>query len=228
MKKNRYLYLTGRVNMREVEVTIQNLISDGGDTQTADDPYKAFTNTSFQEKATQFSHGTLAAYARKAGDDILGKLCGYVAADESRHAKAYRLFFKKCLEADTNDALIAFSDMMRSKITMPAMYMRERGKKMGETFQAFADIAERMRVYTPTHYTDILESLLKHWDIEHLQGLNDKAEAAQDYLCGLPDRYRKIAERFAGRVNENVSETVQSFSWFDVPAINPNGVGGSA
>jgi acyl-[acyl-carrier-protein] desaturase len=225
---NRYLYLTGRVNMREVEVTVQNLISDGGDTQTADDPYRAFTYTSFQEKATQFSHGNLAAYARKAGDDILGRLCGYVAADENRHAKAYRLFFQKCLDTDTNDALIAFGDMMKSKITMPAMFMRERGKKMGETFKSFADIAERMSIYTPMHYTEILESLLDDWDIEHLKGLNDKAEAAQEYLCRLPERYRKIAERVAGRVSKTVNETAHTFSWFDVPTADPKSVADTA
>jgi acyl-[acyl-carrier-protein] desaturase len=37
---NKYLYLSGRVNMREVEMTTQHLISDGFDIGTGRDPYK--------------------------------------------------------------------------------------------------------------------------------------------------------------------------------------------
>ena len=210
---NRYLFLTGRVNMREVEVTIQNLLSDGGDTETGGDPYKAFAYTSFQEIATQISHKNVAVQARRAGNEVLGRLCGFVASDEARHAKAYKLFFKKVLEVDPDDALLAFQDMMKSKITMPAMYMRERGKKIGETFKSFAAVAERQKIYTPFDYANILEKLIQYWGIENLTGLNDKAEAAQQYLCSLPERYRKVAERFAGKV----SSEQYAFSWLDVP-----------
>jgi acyl-[acyl-carrier-protein] desaturase len=37
---NKYLYLSGRVNMREVEMTTQHLISDGFDIGTGRDPKK--------------------------------------------------------------------------------------------------------------------------------------------------------------------------------------------
>lgn len=214
---NRYLYLTGRVNMREIEVTIQNLLADGGDVATGIDPYKAFTYTSFQELATRVSHSSVAAQAHKSGETLLGKLCGYIAADEQRHAKAYKLFFKKCLEIDTNEALVAFQEMMRSKITMPAMYMRERGKKIGETFKRFAEVAERKKIYTAFHYAEIMEHLINSWDIASLKQLNDKAQAAQEYLCSLPERYRKVAERFAGRLG---SEPYR-FSWLEVPEPSP-------
>lgn len=220
---NRYMYLTGRINMREVEVTVQNLLTDGGDVQVATDPYKAFTYTSFQEIATQISHKNVAAQARKMGDDILGKLCGFVASDENRHAKAYKLFFKKILEVDPDGGLLAFQEMMKSKITMPAMYMRERGKKMGETFKKFADVAERKKIYTPFDYAQIMQHLVEFWEVASLKGLGDKAEAAQEYLCGLPERYRKVAERFADRV----SQEVHSFSWLDVPKPDPEALLGT-
>jgi acyl-[acyl-carrier-protein] desaturase len=60
---NKYLYLCGRVNMREMEITTQYLIADGFDLGTSNDPYKNFVYTSFQETATNISHrrvGTLA------------------------------------------------------------------------------------------------------------------------------------------------------------------------
>ena len=49
----RYLWLTGRVNMRSVEVTIQNLIGSGMDPKTENNPYLGFIYTSFQERATK-------------------------------------------------------------------------------------------------------------------------------------------------------------------------------
>ena len=57
---NKYIYLSGRVNMREVEVTTQHLIADGFDIGTSRDPYKTFIYTSFQELATYVSHNNVA------------------------------------------------------------------------------------------------------------------------------------------------------------------------
>ena len=52
---NKYIYLTGRVNMKAVEVTIQNLIGSGMDPKTENNPYLGFVYTSFQERATKVS-----------------------------------------------------------------------------------------------------------------------------------------------------------------------------
>lgn len=211
---NKYLYLTGRVNMREIEVTIQNLLSDGGDVGTACDPYRAFAYTSFQELATNVSHRGVARLAREVGDEYLGRICSFVAGDETRHARAYKLFFAKCLEVDRSEAVIAFYDMMKSKITMPAMYMRERGKKIGETFKKFSEVAERIEVYTPFDYINIIDNLNEYWKIPTLTNLTPEAAKAQEYLCTLSDRYRKIADRMADR--KKPSEDVQRFAWLDV------------
>lgn len=42
-----------------------------------------------QERATKVSHGNTARMAVEYGDDILGKVCGAIASDESRHEIAY-------------------------------------------------------------------------------------------------------------------------------------------
>jgi len=42
-----------RVNMRAIEVTIQNLIGSGMDPKTENNPYLGFIYTSFQERATK-------------------------------------------------------------------------------------------------------------------------------------------------------------------------------
>jgi len=91
---NKYLYLSGRVNMREVEVTTQHLIADGFDIGTDRDPYKNFVYTSFQELATNISHKRVAKLAAEKGNFLLAKICKIVAGDEMRHHLAYREFVK--------------------------------------------------------------------------------------------------------------------------------------
>ena len=108
------------VNMRMIEVSTQYLIADGFDIGTGTDPYRNFIYTSFQELATNVSHRRVASQAKKDGDTLLSKMCGVIAGDEARHAKAYKYFIEKIFEVDPNEAMIAFEDMMRKKIVMPA------------------------------------------------------------------------------------------------------------
>jgi acyl-[acyl-carrier-protein] desaturase len=211
---NRYLYLSGRVNMREIELTIHNLITDGGDTQTMNDPYRTFIYTSFQEIATRISHLNVGQKAREAGAGQLFDICKRISGDENRHARAYKSFIQKFIEVDASEVVLAFEDMMKKKITMPAMYMRERGEALGDTFAKFERVATRSGIYTPTDYVGIIEDLLSSWDIEHLTNLTPSAQKAQDYLCNLPARYRKIIERF--RVKDIPPDT--RFSWLNLDA----------
>lgn len=211
---NRYLYLSGRVNMREIEVTVQHLIHDGGDVKADNDPYRTFVYTSFQEIATQISHLNVGKLARKTGADMLHNICSRVSGDEHRHARAYKLFVEKIFECDPNEMMIAIADMMKKKITMPAMYMRESGGELGDTFRKFETVATRAGIYTPQDYLDILESLIHDWRLADRTGLNDAANKAQDYLCALPDRYRKLMDRFKPRPYDGPI----TFTWLDVPA----------
>jgi acyl-[acyl-carrier-protein] desaturase len=192
---NKYLYLSGRVNKRQMEITTQHLIADGMEIGTARDPYRNFVYTSFQELATNISHRRTATIAKKHGNEHLSKICGVIAADELRHAKAYKSFVNKIMELDPSEMILAFEDMMRKKIVMPAHFMRQQGEKIGQSWTHFSDAAQRLGVYTSLDYTNILESLVKEWNIGNICGLNSAAEKGRDYLMALPDRFRKIAER---------------------------------
>lgn len=86
---NKYCMLSGRVNMKAVEVTIQNLIGEGMNPKTENNPYLGFIYTSFQERATKISHGSTARHAKDYGDKVLGKITGAIASDEGRHESAY-------------------------------------------------------------------------------------------------------------------------------------------
>ena len=204
---NKYLYLSGRVNMRMMEVSTQYLIADGFDIGTGHDPYRNFIYTSFQELATNVSHRRVASQAKKDGDNLLSKMCGVIAADEMRHAKAYKFFIEKIFEVDPNEAMIAFEDMMRKKIVMPAHFLREVGLKIGQTFGHFTDAAERLGIYTAIDYVDILRDLIKDWHIENVTDLNESGEKARDYIMALPDRLIRVAERMKSPMLE------YKFSW---------------
>ena len=204
---NKYLYLSGRVNMRAMEVSTQYLIADGFDIGTGRDPYRNFVYTSFQELATNVSHRRTATLSKQFGNPHLSKICGVIASDEMRHAKAYKEFVTRIFEVDPSEMMLAFEDMMKKKIVMPAHFLRETGVKIGDTFSHFSDAAQRLGVYTTNDYIDILDSLLAEWKIEHIRDLNEKAEKARDYLIALPARLRRIAER------TKVPELQYEFSW---------------
>ncbi len=194
---NKYLYLCGRVNMKQMEISTQYLIADGFDIGTGTDPYKNFVYTSFQELATNISHRRTATLAKQFGNDKLAKICGVIAADEARHAAAYKSFVAKIFEVDASEMIKAFENMMRRKIVMPAHFIRQAGEQIGATYAHFSDAAQRLGVYTSMDYTNILESLIAEWNISNITGLNAEAEKARDYLMALPERFRKIAGRSA-------------------------------
>lgn len=191
---NRYLYLCGRINMREFEASTQYLIVDGFDNGAGSDPYRNFVYTSFQEMATNISHRRVASLAKKDGNNMLSKLCGMVAADEARHAKAYKSFVSRIFEIDPNEMMLAFEDMMRKKILMPAQCLKELGGELN-TFSNFSIAAQRLGVYTSMDYVDLLKNLVTDWKLESIRNLQEDGEKARDFLMGLPDRMARIAER---------------------------------
>jgi len=209
---NKYLYLSGRVNMREVEVTTQHLINDGFDIGTGKDPYKNFVYTSFQELATYISHNRVSQLAKEFGDKKLSRLCKMVAGDEMRHHLAYSEFVNRIFKVDPSEMMLAFQYMMKQKITMPAHFLRESGEKISSAFEEFSNSAQKIGVYTANDYVDILRKLIATWEIDKITSLTDEAERARDYLMKLPDRMARISERLV------LPEETKKFKWVQ-PAL---------
>ncbi|AMA50341.1 MULTISPECIES: acyl-ACP desaturase [Flavobacterium] len=206
---NKYLYLSGRVNMREVEITTQHLINDGFDPGTDRDPYKNFVFTSFQELATYISHMRVSKLAKQFGDKKLAKLCNLIAGDEMRHHLAYSEFVNRIFQIDPSQMMLAFQYMMKQKITMPANLIRESGEAIGTAFEKFSESAQRIGVYTATDYIDIMEKLIQKWEIDKITHLTDEAEKARDYLMKLPARMTRLAERIVTPTEEKIFKWVQ-------------------
>ncbi|MFT6995238.1 MAG: acyl-[acyl-carrier-protein] desaturase, partial [Maribacter sp.] len=112
-----------------------------------------------------------------------------------RHHLAYREFVKTILEHDPNGMMLAFADMMKQKIVMPAHFLRESGGTIGAAFENFSNCAQRLGVYTAHDYIEILSKLNSFWEIDAVRGLNDDAQKARDYLMKLPERLERIATR---------------------------------
>ena len=206
---NKYLYLSGRVNMREVEITTHHLIADGMDIGTGRDPYKNFVYTSFQELATYISHNNVAKIARKNGHKLLAKMSKIIAGDEMRHHQAYTEFISQIFQHDPSEMMLAYQYMMKHKIIMPAMHLRHSYEQKGTLFDQFSVVAQRAGVYTGFDYVDIIKKLNTTWSIDKITGLNSEAEKARDFLMKLPERMYRITERIV------VPDTKYNFKWLN-------------
>lgn len=191
---NKYLWLSGRVDMKAIEQTIHQLIHSGFDPRTGQDPYQGIVYTSFQERATKISHVNTGKLADKAGDETLSRICRTIAGEEARHEKSYKSFMSKILEMDPDGGLLSIEKMMRKKIVMPAKLMDKDTKELN-LFDRYSAITQKIGIYTAWDYAEIIEHLVQFWKLGNLTCTRGEAAKAQDYLCTLGDRYKRVAER---------------------------------
>jgi len=201
------LLLSGRIDGAGLERTTHSLIRNGFDTADDCDPIRTFIYTAFQERATKISHINVAQLTQRAGASLLAKICRLIAAEEARHEEIYTRFMKEIFMLDASEAVIAYSDMMRSRISMPARLMGNIGGV--DLFKQFSVIAENLGVYTSEDYISIIEHLNKRWGVANLKGLSSGAEERQQYVCELPNRLRRAASR------KNIPKHHQASQAFD-------------
>ena len=60
-----------------------------------------------------------------------------IAGDEMRHHQAYTEFVKEIFKIDPSEMMLAFQHMMKHKIVMPAMHLRESFAEKGKFFDRF-------------------------------------------------------------------------------------------
>ena len=204
---NAYLRLSGRVEMRAVERTVQSLIANGFDSDSGGDPYHMLVYTSFQERATRISHGNVGRLAEQAGDRTLSRICRTIAGDEARHETFYTRMMARVLDVDACGGILAFASMLERQIAMPGRLMAD-GSAPG-LFDRFAVVAQRTGVYTAFDYAAIVEHLVKAWDIAG-RAVSGEAARAQDALCRSAHRYRRLADRVAAGI---ARQPQSAFSW---------------
>jgi acyl-[acyl-carrier-protein] desaturase len=204
---NAYLRLTGRVDMRSVELTVHHLIANGFNPKSYPDPYNGLIYTSFQERATKISHANVGKIVNSQGDTNLGKICQRIAGDESRHEAFYTKMMRRAFELDPEGGMMAFREMMRTLIAMPGKLMYD--GKDPDLFDHFAIVAQRCGVYTVRDYASIIDHLVKIWDVPG-KAVTGKAAKAQDWLCRQAERYAKFADEVAEGL---AAKPAVAFSW---------------
>ncbi|RWR74612.1 stearoyl-acyl-carrier-protein 9-desaturase 5, chloroplastic [Cinnamomum micranthum f. kanehirae] len=177
--------------MRQVEKTVQYLIGSGMNVGLENNPYLGFIYTSFQERAASIAHGNTAKQALEFGETNLAKICGTIASDEKRHEAAYAKIIQKLFDVDPDTTMLAFANMKRKNITMPGNLM--------------------VGVYTANDYVDLVEFFVKRWNVDKvLGGLSGEGKRAQDYICNLTPKLRKLLERSKTKAKDS---PLLSFSW---------------
>lgn len=176
---------------------------------------------SFQERATFTSHGNTARLAKRHGDTTLAKICGLIAADERRHEMAYTKLVEMLFQLDPDGMMRALATMMQKRIRMPALLMFDGQDR--SLFVHFAAVSQRLGVYTTGDYADMVEFFAERWNVAELRGLSGEGRAAQEFVCGLAERFRKMEEKAAERAKAKGSSPSTDnvrFSWiFNRPVM---------
>lgn len=206
---NAFLRLTGRVDMRAVEVTVHHLITNGFNPAAYPDPYAGLVYTSFQERATKISHVNVGRLAQQEGDTSLGKICKRIAGDESRHEAFYTRMMGEVMDVDPERGLLIFRQMLRRIIAMPGRLMDDGTDDGDDLFERFAVVAQRLKVYTAFDYASIVRHLVATWKVEH-RSVTGKAAAAQEFLCKQAERLESLADYVT---SEAVKRPATKFSW---------------
>ena len=119
-----------------------------------------------------------------------------VASDENRHYLFYRDLATAALEIDPSAMVLAIERQVRT-FEMPGTGIID--------FDAHAKAIARAGIYDfAIHYEQILVPVvLRHWDVEALEGLTPEAEEARDALVTRIDRIGQAGRRMANRRAEN-------------------------
>jgi acyl-[acyl-carrier-protein] desaturase len=190
-----YLYLSGRVDHQIFERTVQHFLQGGFDTRANGDPYRGLAYASFQEHATKTSWNQLGKLAGSVGASRLHRICGLVAADEARHERVYASVLREVVKVDPAGVLESLHDTFGHSIVMPARTMTDGHDR--RLFSNFAEVGQRIGVYTLKDYADNLHQLVALLSLETLTGIPAAAAEFRDAICALPARYDALAEERA-------------------------------
>ena len=166
------------------------------------DPYRVFVYTTLQERATQMSHANTGRVASEY-EPTIGMVLSNVAKEEARHYAFYRSIFSEVLERDPNRALESAAEVMPS-IDMPGVNMPH--------FREMADVIRRAGIYGPRDYQKIVEEQIRFWDIESVEGLDERGKRAQEKIVAIPARLERIADAMESRSRAKTFQFAVAFA----------------
>jgi acyl-[acyl-carrier-protein] desaturase len=172
-------------------------VSDG----VSPDPASAadgFVYVALQELATRIAHrNTGKMLEDRAGYDVMAR----VASDENLHYLFYRDIVKSAIEVDPSGMMIAIERQVR-EFEMPGTGIVD--------FADHAAVIAKAGIYDLSlHHEQILVPVVvRHWDVESVEGLSDEGAAARDAVLTRIDRIGRAARRLAERRAEREADSI--------------------
>ncbi len=163
-------------------------------------PQDGFVYVALQELATRIAHhNTGKLLTDKAGYEVMKR----VASDENRHYLFYRDLSSAAFELDPSAMVLAIERQVRT-FEMPGTGIID--------FEHHAKAIAKAGIYDfLIHYEQILVPVvLRHWNIEALEGLTPEAEKARASVIKRIDRIGKAGRRFAARKAEAEAELISA------------------
>lgn len=173
-----------RARMKQVEkgeTPVMDVVTDG------------IVYVTLQELATRIAHhNTGKLLDDKAGYEVMKR----VAADENRHHLFYRDLGTAALELDPSAMVLAMERQVRD-FEMPGTGIVD--------FESHAMAIAKAGIYdfTVHHDSVLVPVILRHWNVEALEGLSPEAEQARARLVKRMDRIARVGRRFSAKQEQS-------------------------
>jgi acyl-[acyl-carrier-protein] desaturase len=150
-----------------------------------DEVLHSIAYVAFQELATRISHRNT---GKATGDPIAEQLLARVAADENLHMMFYRNLITAAFDLAPNQAMRAVADVVAG-FEMPGANIEGFGRKALSI--ALAGIYDLRQ-----HRDEVLNPVLRQWDVFDRSGLDAEGEKAREELATLMSDLDEQATRF--------------------------------
>jgi acyl-[acyl-carrier-protein] desaturase len=150
-----------------------------------DEALHSIAYVAFQELATRISHRNT---GRATGDAIAEQLLARVAADENLHMVFYRNLLGAAFDLAPNQAMRAVADVVTS-FQMPGANIEGFGRKALSI--ALAGIYDLRQ-----HRDEVLQPILRQWNVWDRAGLDAEGEKAREQLATQMQELENQAARF--------------------------------
>jgi acyl-[acyl-carrier-protein] desaturase len=150
-----------------------------------------------QELATRISHRNT---GRLLGESTGSEIMTRVAADENLHFLFYRDVTSAALEADPSTLVLAIERQVRG-FDMPGTGIKDFGSHAGVI--ADAGIYD----FTIHHSQILVPVVLRHWQLETIEGLTPEADKARGRTVRYINRMERVSRRLVARRDEQLAST---------------------
>jgi acyl-[acyl-carrier-protein] desaturase len=180
-----YLTVTRAVDPVELERARMTHMQAGYTNGHPDEILHSIAYVAFQELATRISHRNT---GKATGDPIAEQLLARVAADENLHMVFYRNLLAAAFDLDPNHAMRAVTDVVAA-FQMPGANIEGFGRKALSI--ALAGIYDLRQ-----HRDEVLQPVLRQWNVFGRDDLDGDGEKARDELAAHMEELEQQAARF--------------------------------